>query len=297
MNLNIHTPSWFHNKHQIHPPKTTRQPRMQTDTHSESQEYIDVSNNSHVENGSFEIMSVETSPQEDYVPTVVNRRTIYEPSVEEISSEEPDNLSTISLSFIAMHPKDLPQEPIVRKLSENGTIFVGRSNSNHLTDNSILLSSKVISRSHAEIALIDGVWKVRDIGSSSGTFINNMRLSEPSVRSEYFDLKSGDTVKFGVDFRDHADSCFHAMSFVVEINGGRDINITRFAAERFEMFRKQFDESETCNICLENLEPLQCILMMPCGHAWHLGCMYTLIGKRHPFLECPLCRRSFNINP
>lgn len=39
----------------------------------------------------------------------------------------------------------------------------------------------------------------QDTGSSNGTFINNVRLSQTSTESEPYEVSSGDIVQFGVD--------------------------------------------------------------------------------------------------
>lgn len=41
---------------------------------------------------------------------------------------------------------------------------------------------------------------VRDVGSSSGTFVNGARLSEPTVPSEPMEVQSGDFIQMGKDY-------------------------------------------------------------------------------------------------
>ncbi|MFN2144911.1 MAG: FHA domain-containing protein [Anaerolineales bacterium] len=55
-------------------------------------------------------------------------------------------------------------------------------------DNTIVLSSQTISRYHAEIVLINGDYVLRDLNSSSGTYLNDRRIAFPEV------LKSGDRI-------------------------------------------------------------------------------------------------------
>ena len=40
---------------------------------------------------------------------------------------------------------------------------------------------------------------LQDTKSSNGTFINNIRLSQGAEESQPYELKSGDTIQFGVD--------------------------------------------------------------------------------------------------
>jgi hypothetical protein len=71
----------------------------------------------------------------------------------------------------------------------------------------VWFKSKVVSRSHAEIWLKDGqvsqINKVylRDSGSSSGTFLNKMRLSPASKMSRPYPLREGDVIQLGVDYQ------------------------------------------------------------------------------------------------
>jgi pSer/pThr/pTyr-binding forkhead associated (FHA) protein len=46
---------------------------------------------------------------------------------------------------------------------------------------------------------------VRDIGSSSGTFLNKSRLSPSGKESKNFPLKEGDILQFGVDYKGKPD--------------------------------------------------------------------------------------------
>jgi pSer/pThr/pTyr-binding forkhead associated (FHA) protein len=42
--------------------------------------------------------------------------------------------------------------------------------------------------------------KIRDVGSSSGSFLNGVRLSEATKASEPFDVQSGDCIQVGKDY-------------------------------------------------------------------------------------------------
>ena len=91
-------------------------------------------------------------------------------------------------------------QPIERPVL--GIISIGRYVGNQpQNDNSITFKSKVISRHHAEIWTVNGEVYVRDSRSQSGTFLNAMRLSEPSRESKPYRLKPGDVLQFGVDYK------------------------------------------------------------------------------------------------
>ncbi|MBN2045230.1 MAG: FHA domain-containing protein [Anaerolineales bacterium] len=55
-------------------------------------------------------------------------------------------------------------------------------------DNTIVLSSQSVSRYHAEIVLINGEYFLRDLNSSSGTYLNERRIAYPVA------LQSGDKI-------------------------------------------------------------------------------------------------------
>ncbi len=65
-------------------------------------------------------------------------------------------------------------------------VIVGRS-----TDCHWVISSGAVSRRHARIRRQSGDITIEDLGSSNGTFVNGVRLSEPHA------LHDDDTVKFG----------------------------------------------------------------------------------------------------
>ncbi len=54
-----------------------------------------------------------------------------------------------------------------------------------------LLTDNTISRHHAELRRVDGVWVIEDRGSSNGTYLNGVRLTKP-IR-----LKRGDQIRLG----------------------------------------------------------------------------------------------------
>jgi pSer/pThr/pTyr-binding forkhead associated (FHA) protein len=59
------------------------------------------------------------------------------------------------------------------------------------TDNQIVLQSTTVSRKHAKIWEEKGQFKIHDLVSANGTFVNDKRIREPVL------LKNGDVVRFG----------------------------------------------------------------------------------------------------
>jgi pSer/pThr/pTyr-binding forkhead associated (FHA) protein len=63
---------------------------------------------------------------------------------------------------------------------------IGRGTTNH-----IILQSATVSRQHAKIKEENGEFKVYDLASANGTFINGNKVLDPVA------LKDGDVVRFG----------------------------------------------------------------------------------------------------
>ena len=94
-------------------------------------------------------------------------------------------------------------DPIDRKVDDNEILVVGRHTDRLVTEHpsAIVFRSKVVSRNHAKMWSSNGQWYLQDVGSSSGTFLNHIRLSPPNVESTPYAIKDGDIVQLGIDFR------------------------------------------------------------------------------------------------
>ena len=118
--------------------------------------------------------------------------------------------------------------PISRTLpSEHSIIRVGRyseregiptANPTTPSDAPVGFKSKVVSRKHCEFSFIDGQWHIRDVASSSGTFLNHIRLSQPNTESRQFPIKDGDIVQLGIDFRGGEEMIFRCVKIRIECN-------------------------------------------------------------------------------
>ena len=80
--------------------------------------------------------------------------------------------------------------------------------------------SKVVSRRHCEFWCSDGQWYIRDVKSSSGTFLNHIRLSQPGVESGPWPVNDGDVVQLGIDFRGGEEMIFRCVKIRIECNRG-----------------------------------------------------------------------------
>jgi pSer/pThr/pTyr-binding forkhead associated (FHA) protein len=122
----------------------------------------------------------------------------------------------------------LPFVPVTRTLpSESCVIRVGRyserdgipiPNPTEPTDTPVGFKSKVVSRKHCEFLYVNGQWHIKDVGSSSGTFLNHMRLSQPNMVSRLYSIKDGDIVQLGIDFRGGEEMIFRCVRIRIECN-------------------------------------------------------------------------------
>ncbi|GAA5849508.1 hypothetical protein JCM8547_000479 [Rhodosporidiobolus lusitaniae] len=128
--------------------------------------------------------------------------------------------------------RSLHFDPIERDLSSNAIVRVGRftdrhggaSNANRGTPADparVAFKSKVVSRGHAEIWVDEaGKFFIRDTKSSSGTFLNHIRLSGPNIESRPSPLKDGDVLQLGVDYQGGTEEIYRCVKMRVELNRG-----------------------------------------------------------------------------
>lgn len=63
---------------------------------------------------------------------------------------------------------------------------------------------------------------LKDTKSSSGTFINHMRLSPPGQESVAHILKDGDVIQLGVDYQGGTEEMYRCVKIKVEVGQGRE---------------------------------------------------------------------------
>ena len=113
--------------------------------------------------------------------------------------------------------------PIERSLRhKDDRIKVGRSSerdtNNHPLAAAVGFSSKVVSRRHCEFWCENGQWFVKDVKSSSGTFLNHVRLSPPGIESRAYPLNDGDVLQLGIDFKGGEEQIFRCVKIRLELN-------------------------------------------------------------------------------
>ncbi|KAH8702729.1 hypothetical protein GQ44DRAFT_631358 [Phaeosphaeriaceae sp. PMI808] len=161
--------------------------------------------------------------------------------------------------------------------------------------------SKVVSRKHCELWCKDGSWYIKDVKSSSGTFLNHIRLSQPNVESKPFRIKDGDIVQLGIDFRGGEEMIFRCVKIRVECNRGWQQGLNKFNKQTHQRLRNlakgkvDSDSASThtseCAICLMPIAPCQSLFVAPCSHVWHYKCIRPILnGPTWPNFLCPNCR-------
>lgn len=123
--------------------------------------------------------------------------------------------------------RSLKFDPIARDVKEgDAPLRIGRFTdrsglgiANAPGSNKLAFKSKVVSRAHAEIWAEGGSkFFIRDTKSSSGTFLNHVRLSPANSESRPFELKDGDVLQLGVDYQGGAEDIYKCVKIKVEVN-------------------------------------------------------------------------------
>lgn len=161
--------------------------------------------------------------------------------------------------------------------------------------------SKVVSRKHCELWCNNSQWYIKDVKSSSGTFLNHIRLSQPNVESKPFKVKDGDIVQLGIDFRGGEEMIFRCVKIRIECNRGWQQGLNNFnkqTHQRLKNLAKSKKDSDSasnygseCSICLMSIAPCQSLFVAPCSHVWHYKCIRPILNSPSwPNFLCPNCR-------
>ncbi|KAI4197279.1 MAG: hypothetical protein LQ350_006006 [Teloschistes chrysophthalmus] len=163
--------------------------------------------------------------------------------------------------------------PMARTLpNEDSIIRVGRYSERDAAPNPppnvpsaapVGFKSKVVSRKHCEFWCDNGQWYIKDVKSSSGTFLNHIRLSQPSVESRPYPVNDGDVVQLGIDFRGGEEMIFRCVKIRCEINRGWQKSLNNFNVATHKRLlgkagaKKDSDNttahSSECAICLMSI--------------------------------------------
>lgn len=149
------------------------------------------------------------------------------PSIRFIPHQDP-RAGRPSLQFPTI-TRTLPDEASLIRVGR----YSERDNIPEVTSNApsaaaVGFKSKVVSRKHCELWCKDGSWYIKDVKSSSGTFLNHIRLSQPNVESKPFRIKDGDIIQLGIDFRGGEEMIFRCVKIRVECNRGWQQGLNNF---------------------------------------------------------------------
>ncbi|KAI7300654.1 SMAD/FHA domain-containing protein, partial [Hortaea werneckii] len=191
--------------------------------------------------------------------------------------------------------------------------------------------SKVVSRRHCELwyNTSQSQWYIRDVKSSSGTFLNHVRLSPPGQESRPYAVNDGDVVQLGIDFKGGEEIIFRCVKIRIECNRSWQKGLNKYNTSAHRKLLKQTSagggkkkdnktttdstagatttnvrdndadaasvnttsSTSECSICLNPVRPCQALFVAPCGHVWHYKCVRNLVhGPSYPHFLCPNCR-------
>ncbi|KAI7876094.1 hypothetical protein K492DRAFT_167474 [Lichtheimia hyalospora FSU 10163] len=185
---------------------------------------------------------------------------------------------------------------IIERTIPPGVVFkIGRYSDRNIADDRLSFKSKVVSRNHAELwSEEDNKIFIRDVGSSSGTFVNRARLSPAGISSAPQEIKDGDLVQLGVDYQGGIETMFRAVRMRVELNREPPTVSQPFSRAAFQQLRQHLlttvDHIQECCICLYAIAPLQALFISPCSHIFHFKCLRPLLFQNYPGFSCPICR-------
>ncbi|GAP87728.1 putative RING finger protein [Rosellinia necatrix] len=168
--------------------------------------------------------------------------------------------------------------------------------------------SKVVSRRHCEFWFEKGKWYIKDVKSSSGTFLNHIRLSAPASESKPYPINDGDIVQLGIDFKGGEEMIYRCVKMRVELNRGWQAKPNTFNMATHKRLRdltstaasasaSSSSHAQDCSICLNAIAPCQSLFVAPCSHTWHYKCIREMLqGPSWPIFMCPNCRATADLD-
>ncbi|KAI0540883.1 SMAD/FHA domain-containing protein [Xylaria digitata] len=166
--------------------------------------------------------------------------------------------------------------------------------------------SKVVSRRHCEFWFEKGKWYIKDVKSSSGTFLNHIRLSAPATESKPYPINDGDIVQLGIDFKGGEEMIYRCVKMRIELNRGWQAKPNTFNMATHKRLRdltstaaaaSESSHTQDCSICLNAIAPCQSLFVAPCSHTWHYKCIREMLhGPSWPIFMCPNCRATADLD-
>ncbi|KAI9310817.1 SMAD/FHA domain-containing protein, partial [Dichotomocladium elegans] len=215
--------------------------------------------------------------------------------------------SNISIHLRIVPSIDNPHRSFIfnlvdRELKAGTVIKIGRFTDRNTDADHISLKSKVVSRTHCELWVgSDGKLYLKDTKSSSGTFVNHVRLSSTHQASQPTEIHDGDIVQLGIDYQGGVEEVYRAVKMRFELN--HQVQPVAFNTAAFNHIKSlacspplsststtdSHEDVEECCICLYALAPTQALFVAPCSHTFHFKCIRPLL-QSYPGFQCPLCR-------
>ncbi|KAG6878838.1 hypothetical protein C0992_007281 [Termitomyces sp. T32_za158] len=175
---------------------------------------------------------------------------------------------------------------------------------NAMGTNRLAFKSKVVSRAHAEIWVESGGrFFIKDTKSSSGTFLNHVRLSPANTESRPFQMKDGDILQLGVDYQGGTEDIYKSVKIRIELGREWQSAANAFNTNTLKILKTlqqppaattanapKAHQIPDCCICLFSVTIRQALFIAPCSHTFHYKCIRPLLETHHPAFSCPLCR-------
>lgn len=124
-----------------------------------------------------------------------------------------------------------------RELQPAVYIKFGRFTDRSQSPTHMSFKSKVVSRSHCEIWVERGKLYIRDTKSSSGTFLNHIRISPPNEESRPYEIRDGDIVQLGVDYQGGVEEIYRSVKMKFEVNRNRRERPVSYTMSAFQNIR------------------------------------------------------------
>ncbi|KAI7899132.1 uncharacterized protein BX663DRAFT_518773 [Cokeromyces recurvatus] len=235
--------------------------------------------------------SLESSQQQNNTTTSSFRRTLGTSTLFVEENQLIPNVHIRIVPSIENPSRSLIFNIIERDLEMGRVIKIGRFTDRSSVQNHI--SFKIWLNNEGKIQL-------KDTKSSSGTFVNHVRLSPANTESRAVEIRDGDLVQLGVDYQGGYEEIYRSVRMRFEVNRPQQSCPLSYSLSVFNNLRSLTHvstaekndneiEVEECCICLYALAPFQALFVAPCSHSYHFKCIRPLFDS-YPGFQCPICR-------
>ena len=124
--------------------------------------------------------------------------------------------------------------------------------------------------------------------SSSGTFLNHIRLSPASQESSLMPIIDGDIIQLGMDYRGGTEEVYRLVKMRCHFNNSWQRKMNPYNIEMFKKLQIGDKQATECSICLNAIQPGHPLFISTCGHWWHYRCIHPLLQKSYPCSHVPI---------